>query len=173
MKPLIILLFLLFPISLVADDKPTKESPSTIFDDIKQLAGEWKSTSQDSKTTVVYELIASESAVVEKWIMSPGRSSMTIYSMDGEALIATHYCPQGNAPTLKYSDTSKTKEHRFIFEGGSNLQDKSGYHEHEFSIVIESNSRIRRSETYIQNGGSYTPADTDYVYEIFERVIKG
>ena len=35
-------------------------------------------------------LVANESALVETWTMSPTRQSMTVYTLDGDRLLATH-----------------------------------------------------------------------------------
>ncbi|GMV28280.1 MAG: hypothetical protein AMXMBFR59_04050 [Rhodanobacteraceae bacterium] len=131
-----------------------------VFDALKRLAGDWKSTRPDSNTVVHYAVIADGSALVESWTMSPTRQSMTVYTLDGDRLIATHYCPQGNAPRLQFSRTDEAGNHHFLFFDGANLQDTAGSHEHAFRLRIDESGTLTRSEVYIRNGATYDP-DTD------------
>lgn len=134
-----------------------ESASGAIFEQLKSLAGDWRSTRNDSSTVVNYKVIASGSSLVETWTMSPTRQSMTVYTMDGERLIATHYCPQGNAPRLQFTHTDKDGAHHFLFLDGANLQDPTGSHEHAFWIMIDPSGALTRSETYIDNGATYNP----------------
>jgi hypothetical protein len=140
------------------------------FEELKALVGDWKSSNPSSSTTANYRLIANGFALVETWTMSPTRQSMTVYTMDGSRLIATHYCPQGNAPRLEMTSTDKSGTHYFLFFDGANIQDKSRSHEHAFSIKIESSGLLNRSETYIGNDSAYDPLKDKGQPESFVRV---
>lgn len=129
-----------------------------IFNELKTLVGDWKSAAAGSATTVNYKLIANDSALIETWTMSPTRQSMTVYTLDGNELIASHYCPQGNAPRLKLTTTDKSGASNFILMDGANLQDPSGSHQHAFWIRIDGPNSMSRSETYIGNAEAYDPS---------------
>ena len=129
-----------------------------VFDQLKSLAGRYRSADAAHRTSVEIEPIANGSALVETWTMSPTRQSMTVYTMDGDRLLATHYCPQGNAPRLAYRRTDASGAHHFEFLDGTNLQDPAGSHEHAFWVRKEADGTITRSETYIANSAPYDPA---------------
>jgi hypothetical protein len=129
-----------------------------VFERLKTLQGDWKSADPKSAMVVNYKLLANGSSVVETWTMSPTRQSMTVYTMDGDRLIATHYCPQGNAPRLQFTKTDPSGACHFIFLDGANLQAPEGSHEHVFWIKFDSAERVTRSETYIRNSAKYDPA---------------
>lgn len=148
---------------------PAETSPKDVFEHLKTLAGDWRSTRIGSATVVNYRTIANGSSVVETWTMSPTRQSMTVYTMDGERLLATHYCPQGNAPRLRMTDTDAAGAHRFAFLDGANLQDASGSHEHAFWIRFDPSGTLTRSETYIRNGAAYDPQQDKGDQESFAR----
>lgn len=145
-------------------------SASAVFAALKPLVGEWRSTDPANATRVSYALVANGSTLVESWTMSPTRTSMTVYTMDGERLLATHYCPQGNAPRMQWTGTDASGAHRFLFVDGANLQDREGFHEHAFWIRVDDAGTITRSETYIANGAAYDPAQDEGAPESFERV---
>ena len=109
-------------------------------------------------------------SIVETWTMSPTRQSMTVYTMDGDRIIATHYCPQGNAPRLRLSKTGTDGTHYFDFLDGANIQKHGASHEHAFWIRLESPETLVRSETYIENGSSYDPEEDLGSIESFSRV---
>src|SRR5690606_28581163 len=96
-------------------------------------------------------------ALVETWIMSPTRQSMTIYTLDGDRLIVTHYCPQGNAPRLAFTKTDDSGAHHFQFIDGANIQNPDGSHEHALWIRKEIDGTLTRNETYISNRVAYDP----------------
>ena len=143
-------------------------SAQSVFEQLKALEGRWHSTT--GKTAVNYGLMANGSTIVETWTMSPTRQSMTVYTMDGDRMIATHYCPQGNAPRLVLGKTDKDGAHHFEFLDGANLQKIDGSHEHAFWIRLDSPEHVSRSETYIANDAVYDPAIDSGEAESFERV---
>ena len=111
---------------------------------------------------VGYRLTANDTVLVESWTMSPTRQSMTVYHMDGEALIATHYCPQGNQPRLQYSVETSNERLHFAFQDATNLLDPNVAHQHEFWIRRHADGSFARNETYLENGeaGSETATFT-------------
>lgn len=142
-------------------------SAQAVFEQIKKLEGNWHSTK--GTTTVNYALMANGSTIVETWTMSPTRQSMTVYTMDGERMLATHYCPQGNAPRLLLGKTDEDGSHHFEFLDGANLHKRDASHEHAFWIRLDSPDHLARSETYIVNGSAYDPAKDPGEAEAFER----
>ena len=145
-------------------------SATAVFDQLKALKGQWRSSKPGSQTTVEYRTIANGTVLVETWTMSPTRQSMTVYAMDGERLLATHYCPQGNQPRLVLAGTDADGTHRFDFLDGTNLQDPEGFHEHAFTIHLDGDAALTRRETYIGNRANYDPAKDRGDEESFARI---
>ena len=94
---------------------------------------------------------------------------MTVFSLDGDRLLATHYCPQGNAPRLIFTKTDDTGAHHFEFLDGTNLQNRERSHQHALTIRAEPNGTVTRTETYIANGSNYDPAKDTGDTETFAR----
>ncbi len=156
---------------LVAVSSPViagQPSPQAVFDQLKTLQGDWRSTS--GATIANFRLIANGSSIVETWTMSPTRQSMTVYTMDGERIIATHYCPQGNAPRLELSNTGADGTHHFVFLDGANLQKEDRSHAHAFSVLLDSHGSLVRNEIYVANGSAYDPKKDSESTESFSRV---
>lgn len=131
-----------------------RSEPASAFAELRALVGDWEGQSASGRRiTVTYRLIANDSVLVESWSLSPTRQSMTVYHMDGEELLATHYCPLGNQPRLQLERSEpQPGVLSFRFRDATNLPDPAGAHQHAFWIRIQSATAYERSETYIENG---------------------
>lgn len=163
--PLLAALVLLAPRPLFASDSPAHKA----YAQLKGTIGTWKSTNPKNATSIKVALMANESALVETWTMSPTRQSMTVYTLDGDRLLLTHFCPQGNAPRLAFTHTDDGGTHHFMFVDGTNLQDPKSSHQHALGIRVEPNGNVTRTETYISNGSTYDPAKDTGDTETFVR----
>lgn len=127
--------------------------PAHPFDGMKSLAGHWSGTSsQGRKLDISYRLIANESVLVETWKSPSGRETMTVYHKDGAALIATHYCAQGNQPRLNLTMPRKGGRFVFDYKDATNLASTEDAHLHSFWIETDGGQTMRRSETYTEAG---------------------
>jgi hypothetical protein len=82
-----------------------------------------------------------------------------MYHLDGDALIATHYCPAGNQPTLQLRADLKTGL-VFEFRSATNLARAADSHQHRFEIRFLDDRHFWRSETYRGDGEEATEAVT-------------
>ncbi|WP_395647803.1 hypothetical protein [Terricaulis sp.] len=136
-------------------------APDQAFQTLKGLVGAWQGTNERGRTFLVdYRLVAGESVLVETWTMSPTRTSMTVYHMDGDALIATHYCPLGNQPRLQYRPEISGQRLEFRFRDATNLPNERVAHEHAFWIEINGDGTFARNETYVENGEAGSETST-------------
>jgi hypothetical protein len=88
------------------------EVPSA-FERLKSLAGTWDATMlkpDGEKTTVEYRITAGGSVVMETMFAGMPHEMINMYTADGDALIATHYCSSGNQPTLRFNAAKSTAD---------------------------------------------------------------
>ena len=78
--------------------------------------------------------------------------SLTLYHRDGETLVATHYCPQGNQPRLTLMPTSAAKVPRFRFRDATDLDAEKEAHVTAIAFDMSPKDMVLRSETYRQAG---------------------
>src|SRR5438132_14402256 len=91
---------LLVAASLPADKTKSEEA----FDRLTSLKGEWKGEQEGVKISVIYTLTANGSALMEEFRPASGPVMMTMFTVDGDHLIATHYCSARNQPQMVTSD---------------------------------------------------------------------
>ena len=133
---------------------PPAPDAAKAFQQLSALTGEWEGKFANGRVhRVTYRLSAGGTVLVETWALAPGRESMTLYHLDGPALVASHYCPQGNVPRLELA-SSEGDTLRFRFRDGANLQEKGKAHQHAFWIQLRGKDAYARSETYVENGSS-------------------
>ena len=95
------------------------------FDSIKALAGNWEGKTQMSDPVQVsFRLTAGGSAVVSEIISHMNGKSddmITMFNMDGDRLLLTHYCEAGNQPRMKASASADGKTLTFDFVDATNI----------------------------------------------------
>ena len=84
---------------------------------------------------------------------------MTAYHRDGDHLLATHYCPQGNQPRLQMKQVAQSSDIIFEFRDATNLYSLKDSHQHSLRFSLEDkNTSITRGETYRSEKGDETTA---------------
>ena len=148
---------LLWPTWLCATE--SNGSGADAFKQLSSLVGSWEGKFEDGRPhSVSYRLTAGGTVLVETWTLAPGRESMTLYHMDGETLVADHYCPQGNTPRLELTKGGGADKLSFVFRDGTNLQVKGKSHQHAFWIRLNGKNSFERGETYVENGSTSSEA---------------
>ena len=125
------------------------------FERLKALQGHWEGKFADGRRhTVEYRLSAGGTVLVETWQLAPGRESMTLYHLDGDRLLATHYCPQQNQPRLALAAGDDPTVLSFEFVDGTGLDVPGKSHQHAFVTALRPDGSYARSETYVDNGAT-------------------
>ncbi len=109
-------------------------SATGAFDRLRGLVGDWDASLPGGKSYhVSFRLISSDSALVETYTSASGRETLTIYTVDGDRLLATHYCAQGNQPRLAL--TAAAGALAFDFVDATNLRDPASSHLHHLELT--------------------------------------
>ena len=125
------------------------------FNALHALAGTWLGVDQrGNEVQVDFRLTAGGSVLVETWTFANDRESLTLYHMDGERMIATHYCPIGNQPRLQLKRKLNDGTLEFEFMDATNLPDMLQAHEHAFDMQVLDADIFVRNETYLSDGES-------------------
>ena len=105
------------------------------FDQLKGLEGSWAGTnSQGQPLQVTFRLTAGGSALMSEIVVHDtdkhGPENMiTMFHMDGDRLLMTHYCGAGNQPRMKVV-SSDAKSVSFEFFDGTNIAPGDGHMQH-------------------------------------------
>lgn len=131
------------------------ESAAQRFERLKSLAvGEWQGTTETGASVRVnYRTISRGTALVEIWQPGTRAETMTVFHRDGERVIATHYCAQGNQPRLAL-DGKGGDGFAFDYFDATDLQDGAS-HLHRLAFS-PSGDGVQREETYRGADGDET-----------------
>jgi len=129
-------------------------SATGAFTKMKSLVGTWVREGDTNSTfNITFELTAKGSTLMETWNSKGKKHSLTVYHLNGENLMATHYCPQGNQPRLHLSKDATLDKLSFNYLDATNL--KSIDHSHQHSLGFEvgaAGQKVLRSESYLKKG---------------------
>ena len=111
------------------------------------------STEHGANTPVAsFKVTAAGSAIVETTGEGTPNEMATIFHMDGDQLLQTHYCALMNAPVLRFEKSDKPGELKFVFHGGTNFDVAVDAHYHEGTIQIVDEDTIETSFVVFTNG---------------------
>jgi len=125
------------------------------FERLKSLEGSWRATSTKGwSEEVQLKVIAGGSAVLETSVDAhPGETMATVYHMDGDRLLLTHYCVAGNQPRLQ----ATSFEHdgldvTFTFLDATNLPSRDRGHMDKVAVHFQDESHFSSQWTWFENG---------------------
>jgi hypothetical protein len=90
------------------------------FDELKSLNGTWEGKTADGQTAqVIYRVTSNGSALMSE---IKGKEDMiSMFSLDGDRVVLTHYCSVGNQPRMVASGSPDGKTVTFDFLDVTNL----------------------------------------------------
>jgi len=97
------------------------------FDLLKGLEGNWAGKgSEGLPVRVTFRMTAGGSALMSEILGRGPENMITMFHMDGDRLLMTHYCGAGNQPRMKVI-ASDTKSVSFEFMDGTNIGPGAGH----------------------------------------------
>jgi hypothetical protein len=137
----------------------TRTSPPELaraaFERFKKLEGHWKGRSTKGwEETITFKTIAQGSVVVENsFDAHPNETMLTMFHLDGDRLMLTHYCVAKNQPRLvatSFGDEGKTIA--FTFLDGTNLPSRDRGHMDQAVFRFLDDNRFTSQWTWYQDG---------------------
>jgi hypothetical protein len=144
---------------IAAEEKQSKIAPSPAYDKMKMLVGSWDGTANESgkpmPVSARFQLIAG-SSVLAGWLGEGTPHEMvTMFHMDGNNLMATHYCAAHNQPRLALVSGGDPNRLVFKFKDGTNIQPDDG-HMQQVAFTFDGSDRHGEDWTWIENGKEAT-----------------
>ena len=106
------------------------------FEQLKGLSGSWEGKTSDGKLIQVdYRLTAMGSALMSE-IKNMKEDMITMFNLDGDRLLMTHYCGAGNQPRMLATASPDGKTITFDFLDATNLVSRKAAHMHHVVISM-------------------------------------
>jgi hypothetical protein len=135
-------------------EHPAPKLPAE-FERLKSLAGRWEGVTEmegkKEKATVVYEVTAGGTAVLERLFPGTPHEMVSVYHVSGGKVRMTHYCMLGNSPrmTLK-SATADTLA--FELKGSDGLSSAKEPHMHGLTMTWKGPDRVTAEWVSFEKG---------------------
>ncbi len=152
------------------ETRPAKADAVAAFDRLKSLAGDWRGLSTKGWTDQIrYRVLAGGSALIEdSFDAHPGEAMATVFHLDGDRLLLTHYCMAKNQPRLvltSITDGGATLD--FTFLDATNLRSRDAGHMDRLKMTFVDADHFTARWTWYQDGKE------DWMEEIVHERVKG
>ena len=149
MKAMRIVFFLLVVLGLSVAPAMAQSKAQASFDKLKTLAGNWEGAAGGMTSKVSYRVISNGSVIEETMQNGTEDPMVTIYHLDGDRLMVTHYCGAGNQPRMVASpDPSKPNVFAFRFLDATNLSSTQEGHMRDLVLTIVDRDHITQQWTW-------------------------
>jgi hypothetical protein len=155
-------LFALMGATLLAGEPEGKGSSG--FDKLKALVGVWQGTTKDGKPVQVsYKLVSAGTSLMETLDMGEQKENMiTMYHLDGDNILMTHYCSMGNEPRMRASASfGRDNTITFKFVDVANLAAADAPHMHGLVFTLKDKDHIAQQWTMRAKGKDESPTVFD------------
>ena len=100
-KSLVLVCVLLAAVALSGQNQPQNSGKSAaVFKQLTSLVGEWEAVQEGVAVKETYTVTANGSVLMSETKPADSQPMITMFTVDGDHLIATHYCVAGNQPQM-------------------------------------------------------------------------
>ena len=135
-----------------------KPNSSIAFERLSSLAGEWKGVQDGVDITLLYTLTADGSTLMEEFRPAKGPVMITMFTVDGDHLLATHYCAAGNQPNMSTKAIEEPQGKSLVFSlvRVTGMKTPDDFHNTDLEVVFEDPDHLTQNWTYLYKGKAGT-----------------
>ena len=123
------------------------------FGKLKTLVGTWEAPTKQGTASTIYRLVSNGTALLEDTKAPDEAEMVTLYYVDGNRLLMTHYCSAGNQPRMQAgSFDAKSNEIDFEFVDATNLRSPGDGHMHRVVFEFRGPNEVNETWTFYKNG---------------------
>ena len=143
----------------VAITSAAEKSNSTLaFERLASLVGEWKGVQEGAQANneikLTYTLTANGSVLMEESQPAGEGTMITMFTVDGDHLIATHYCVAGNQPQMVTSTITEpfARSLTFSLSHVTGMKTPGDFHNTGLTITLDDAQHLTQVYTYEYKG---------------------
>lgn len=131
------------------------EKPNSVlaFERLSSLVGEWKGVQDGTEMKLTYTLTADGSALMEEF-RAVHSVMVTMFTVDGDHLIATHYCSAGNQPQMMTGPITdpSARSLAFTLSRVTGMKTPQDWHNTGLTVTLEDKQHLTQLWTYEYDG---------------------
>jgi hypothetical protein len=142
--------------ALVAWAADSHAGAPEVYAQLTSLAGEWQAELPGFGTLTNTIRVVSNGKAIEETIGTPADNELSVYTLDDERILLTHYCamtPDGHQVRLLTARLGAAPERLdFIFAGATNLRSADAPHMRRMSMTFGDRDHFSETWTKIERG---------------------
>jgi len=120
------------------------------FENLKALAGQWDAKDPSGKQqTITWKVVSGGSVLMESM---QEESMVTMYHVDNNRLLLTHYCAAQNQPRMQATVSDDGKTFTFDFIDATNLASPNDGHMRKLVLTIQDKDHFTEQWFFAQKG---------------------
>ena len=153
---------LIAALSVAAQPLRERTNSDAAFKQLIALAGDWEAVQDGTPVKETYTVTANGSALLVETKPANEAPMITMVTVDGDHLIATHYCSAGNQPHMVNTAPGDLRKGlTFSLDRITGLKTPDDWHNTGLTITLDDNDHMTQHWTYLYKGQSGT---TDFHY---------
>jgi hypothetical protein len=137
-----------------AQNQPQERSKSAaVFKQLTSLVGEWEAVQEGVPVKETYRLTANGSVLMSETKPADSQPMITMFTVDGDHLIATHYCVAGNQPQMiTGAPGDLEKGVTFSLERVTGMKTPDDWHNTGVTLTLDDKDHMTQRWTYLYKG---------------------
>ena len=130
-----------------------KTKSATTFTQMKSLVGEWEAVQDGARVKETYTVTANGSALMAETRPDNEPAMITMFTVDGDHLIATHYCVAGNQPQMVTGVSEDLQRGiTFTLVRVTGMKTPDDWHNTGITITLDDPNHMTQRWTYLYKG---------------------
>lgn len=139
-------------VALFALSVPVLSAPNAkaSFENLKVLAGQWETKDPSGKRQIItWKVVSGGSVLMESM---EEESMVTMYHVDNNRLLLTHYCSAQNQPRMQAQVSDDGKTFTFDFIDATNMASPNDGHMRKLVLTIQDKDHFTEQWFFTQKG---------------------
>jgi hypothetical protein len=145
-------------VAVSGQKQPHDSSKSAaVFKQLTSLVGEWEAVQEGVSVKETYTLTANGSVLMSETKPADSQPMITMFTVDGDRLMATHYCVAGNQPQMVTSVPGDLdKGLTFSLERVTGMKTPDDWHNTGITLTLDDKDHMTQRWTYLYKGKTGT-----------------
>jgi len=157
-KSLVLVCVLVAAVAASGQNQPQNTGKSAaVFKQLTSLVGEWEAVQEGVPVRETYTLTANGSVLMSETKPADSQPMITMFTVDGDHLIATHYCVAGNQPQMVTGNLGDLdKGLTFSLERVTGMKTPDDWHNTGITLTLDDKDHMTQRWTYLYKGKTGT-----------------
>ena len=130
---------------------------AAVFKQLTSLVGEWEAVQDGVPVKETYTLTANGSVLMSETKPADSQPMITMFTVDGDHLIATHYCVAGNQPQMVTGVPGDLQNGlTFSLERVTGMKTPEDWHNTGVTLTLDDKDHMTQRWTYLYKGKTGT-----------------